>query len=57
MIAQMLANKRTDEIIAVVVVLVVTQRQFLTGHGAGIFQAIRMQLFGQKLIVQSLINQ
>ena len=34
---QMIIDKRTDEIIAVVVVLVVTQCQFLFGCGAGIF--------------------
>ena len=54
---QMLADKRADEVIAVIVALVVTQRQFLTGLGAGIFQEVRVQLSGEKLIVQALIDQ
>ena len=57
MIFQMLADKCADEIITMIVVLMVMQRQFLTGRSAGIFQVVRVQLFGQKLIVQALIDQ
>lgn len=37
-IAQMLADKRTNEVIAMVAVLVITQCQLLTGFGINIFQ-------------------
>ena len=57
MIFQVLADKCADEIIAVIVVLVVTQRQFLTNRSAGVFQVVRVQLFGHKLIVQAMIDQ
>ena len=46
-----------DEVIAVVVALVAAQRQRLTCLGAGGFENLGIQLFGQELIGLALIDQ
>ena len=57
MIFQMLPNKRADKVIAVIVSLMIAQRQLLTGVAAGLFQGFGEELCGQELIVGSLIDE
>ncbi len=57
MVFQVITDERADEIITVIITGVIAQRQLLSGFLAGLLQPLGMQLFGQELIVQSLIHQ
>lgn len=57
MILQMLADKRADEIITVIISTVKSQREILIRFTARFLQSFRVQLLRQELIVHTLIDQ
>lgn len=56
-VAQVFLYEGGNEIVAVVITLVAAQGQRLRRFRASLLQQVRVQLFGQKFVGQSLVHQ
>eukprot|EP01038_Epipyxis_sp_PR26KG_P000056 gene56-77_t len=57
MVGQMVAHKALHKVVAVVVARVAAQAEWLADGLAGGFEQVRMQLLGQKLVGEALVDE